>query len=326
VHVPQARHQEAAGRVDDLGLGRRRAGVVGLDAQDEPATHQHPHVLARDAVPRIEEPGMPDQQIAARHVGQPPGQVRRPAAIGLALRRLQAIEQPQVGRGEHLEPVVDHGGGLQLLIQPHRHRREVDARDQMKRQASSAGGDRRPLRQRSLARRQQGQPLTRRLQQRARQHAVEFRRRVGRQVEGPGLGPGHAPLLDTVLPSRLAVDAIEALGQRSLPVVVALGLVAQRQAARVERPAGPQVIATTALAEGMVDEGLIALAARRLAPDDHPMDPDLRQPGLRARQHFRRRQGGRGGCRLGDGRCPLAPRLVMRLRCRGPQQARPGGA
>ena len=234
VHVPQARHQEAAGRVDHLGAGRRRAGVVGVDAHDVFALHQHAHVVAHDHVARVEQARVADHQRAGGLVRQATRRVGAPGLVGSVLRRLQ-LRQLRLQRvAQHLEPVVDHGGGGAGLVQPHRHRRELDATDAVQRQHVAGDGHRGAALQPGLAGRQHAQALAGRLQERAGQHAHEFRRCVGGQVERARRVPRDGTGLDAVLPARLAGRHVEVLGERHLPVVVALGVVGDGQPLRIE--------------------------------------------------------------------------------------------
>ena len=220
VVVPQSWHEEAGARVHHLGPGRCVHVGIRAHAHDARAAHQHARARGDGKVARIEQPRVADQERACRLARLRARQLRRP---GIARAPLCGgeLRQQGLGRGrQHHEPAGDDRRGRPVAREPDRRGREVDSADTVLNWRAigwrvcqgTHAFDRR------LARRQQRQAVLRRLEERARQHAQELRRRIHRQVEGaPG---GSFPLLEAVVPAHLCARHVQRLAHRHLHVVV----------------------------------------------------------------------------------------------------------
>src|SRR6266540_2822029 len=138
------------------------------------------------------------------------------------------------------------------MIQPDRLRRKSKTGDAIFGQFFFAGWERDFLRllDACLAGRQKWQFVVWRLQQRAREHTENFRRRIHRQVESFTRN-GLFALFAAILPSRPTVFNLEMFFDRCLHVIVAAAVVFDRHTGTIEFPSRRDVIAAAAVVIGI---------------------------------------------------------------------------
>ncbi len=136
------------------------------------------------------------------------------------------------------------------MVQPDRLRREPQACDAVLGELGITGSYFTCSFNCCLASRQQRQFVVRSLQQRARQHAEKFRRRVHGQIEG-FTGDCLLALFAAIFPARPTVLYFEMFFDRRLHVIIAMTVVFDRQAGVIEFPTRSDVIAAAAIVIGI---------------------------------------------------------------------------
>jgi hypothetical protein len=70
VVVPEARHEEFARGIDDFRAFRRFHCSVGTDTHDVTGSDQHARARCDGQIAGIKQPGIADEQITSRNVGE----------------------------------------------------------------------------------------------------------------------------------------------------------------------------------------------------------------------------------------------------------------
>ncbi len=138
VVIPQSWHQEAAVRIDDLGIRGRFYVAVRRDAHDAITAHQHTHSRGDTKIARIEQTRVADHEIAFRNVRKIMRQTCRPGVVGRLLRFLQLRDAGSAAPGRPRTNSI-RCRCIAVVVEPDRLRREAKASNAILSQVALAG-------------------------------------------------------------------------------------------------------------------------------------------------------------------------------------------